>query len=228
MLRVGLTGGIAAGKSLAAQALERCGAMLVDADALAREVVEPGTPGLSAVTREFGPGVLDTEGRLDRPALAALVFGNEERRRTLNGIIHPLVRARAAEILAATAPETVVVQDIPLLVETGQDSAFHLVVVVEAPLEVRVERMVTQRGMARDAALARIAAQADDAQRRAAADVVIENTGAAEDLRSSIEQLWEQRILPYNQNLLHARAVPAWPGAGAVGPAAVGRLTRRL
>ena len=133
MLKIGLTGGIASGKSVVASRLRELGAVLVDADALAREVVEPGTPGLAKVVDAFSAAVLTPDGRLDRPRLGCLVFGNPERLGVLNGIIHPLVRERAAALVAAAPAGAVVVQDIPLLVETGQGSNFHLVVVVDAP-----------------------------------------------------------------------------------------------
>ena len=147
MLKIGLTGGIASGKSVAAARLKERGAVLVDADALAREVVEPGTEGLQRIAEEFGAGMLDDGGRLDRARLGAAVFGNPGRLAALNGIVHPLVRARAAAMTAAAPGDAVVVQDIPLLVETGQGSSFHLVVVVDAPDDVRLQRMLEHRGM---------------------------------------------------------------------------------
>ncbi|KAD3632886.1 dephospho-CoA kinase [Arthrobacter yangruifuii] len=198
MLKVGLTGGIAAGKSLVARTLVDCGAVLVDADALAREVVEPGTQGLAAVVEAFGPDILAADGSLDRPALAALVFGNEDRRKVLNGIIHPLVRARAAELAAEVPADGILVQDIPLLVETGQAGNFDVVLVVEAPEEVRLDRMVRDRGMEPDAARARIAAQATAAQRAEAADVVLHNTGSPAELEAAVRDLWETRLVPLN------------------------------
>ncbi len=198
MLKVGLTGGIAAGKSLVARTLAECGAVLIDADALAREVVEPGTPGLAAVVEAFGPGILAADGTLDRPALAAEVFGDAGRREVLNGIIHPLVRARAAELAAQAPAQSILVQDIPLLVETGQAANFDFVLVVEAPEEVRLERMVRDRGMAPEAARARIAAQAGPAERAAVADAVLDNTGTAEELVAAVRRLWNTRLVPLN------------------------------
>jgi dephospho-CoA kinase len=198
MLRVGLTGGIAAGKSLAASTLRELGALVIDADALAREVVEPGTEGLAAVVEAFGPGMLDGEGRLDRPALAAVVFGDEEKRKTLNGIVHPRVRARAAELEQAAAPETIVVHDIPLLVETGQHRNFDFVLVIDAREEERIRRMATDRGMSEEAARARIAAQAGAEERAAAADVVLINDGEAQQLVDAVRQLWESQLVPRN------------------------------
>ena len=198
MLKVGLTGGIAAGKSLVARTLAECGAVLIDADALAREVVEPGTEGLAAVVEAFGPDILADDGSLDRPALAAVVFGNEERRKVLNGIVHPLVRARAEQLAAEVPADGILVQDIPLLVETGQAGNFDVVLVVEAPVEVRLERMVRERGMDPAAAKARIAAQATAGQRAAVADVVLENSGTPEELVAAVRRLWTTRLVPLN------------------------------
>ena len=205
MLRVGLTGGIAAGKSLAARTLLDLGALVIDADALAREVVEPGTDGLAAVVDAFGPGMLDAEGRLNRPALAAVVFADEDKRKVLNGIVHPRVRARAAELEEGAAPETIVVHDIPLLVETGQHRNFDFVLVIDAPEEERIRRMAEDRGMSEEAARARIAAQAGAAERAAAADVVLVNDGTAAELVEAVRDLWRRRLVPLNENLLAAR-----------------------
>ena len=160
MLKIGLTGGIASGKSVAASRLRELGAVVIDADALAREVVEPGTPGLAQVVAAFSRAILTPDGGLDRPKLGALVFGNPERLAVLNGIIHPLVRERAAALAAGAPKGAVVVQDIPLLVETGQGANFHLVLVVDAPDDVRVQRMVQHRHMTAEEARARMAAQA--------------------------------------------------------------------
>jgi dephospho-CoA kinase len=154
VLRIGLTGGIGSGKSTVSALLAERGARIVDADVLAREAVAAGSPGLAAVVDAFGDGVLSADGSLDRPVLAAVVFGDPAARATLDGIVHPLVRARAVELITAMPQDAVVVQDIPLLVETGQASAFDLVLVVEADPEVRVARLV-QRGLAEDDARAR-------------------------------------------------------------------------
>lgn len=202
MLKVGLTGGIAAGKSLVARTLADCGAVLVDADALAREVVEPGTDGLAAVVDAFGPQVLAADGTLDRAALAAIVFGNEEKRATLNSIVHPLVHARAAELAAQVPEDGILVQDIPLLVETGQAGNFDFVLVVEAPEEERIARMVRDRGMTPEDARARIAAQATAEQRAAVADAVLENTATPEDLVEAVRGLWSSRLVPLNRERL--------------------------
>jgi dephospho-CoA kinase len=195
VLRIGLTGGIGSGKSTVAGLLAARGARIVDADRIAREVVEPGTPGLEAVAAAFGPGVLTPDGALDRPALAAVVFADADARRRLDGIVHPLVRARAAEVVAAAPPDAVVVQDVPLLVETGQAGSYDLVLVVEADLDTRVRRLVG-RGVSEEDARARIAAQATDEQRRAVADVVLDNSGTVEELEAQVERFWAERVAP--------------------------------
>ena len=193
-MQIGLTGGIGSGKSTAAGRFAELGALVIDADALAREVVEPGTEGLAAVVAEFGEQVLDGAGRLDRPALARVVFGDDAARGRLNAILHPRIRARAAELIAAAPPGTVVVQDVPLLVETSQSGRYDLVVVVEAPDELRVRRLGRDRGMPAEEVRARMAAQATDEERRAAADVVLVNDGTPEDLRAKVDALWAERI----------------------------------
>lgn len=209
MLRVGLTGGIAAGKSLAASALRELGAVLIDADQLARAVVEPGTDGLRQVVTAFGKEVLRPDGSLDRAALGARIFGDPQGRATLNAIIHPLVRRRAGEAEAdarAASPAAVVVHDIPLLVETGQEDSFHLVIVINAPEDLRVRRMVEHRGMTPEEAGKRIAAQADASTRNAGADVVLENAGSTEDLVSAVGELWAGRIVPFARNIEQRQA----------------------
>jgi len=193
-MRVGLTGGVASGKSTVAALLRELGAVVVDSDVLAREVVEPGTPGLAAVVEAFGPEVLTADGRLDRPALGAVVFGDEPARRRLEGILHPLIRARAAELEAAAPAGTVVVHDIPLLVETGQADRFDAVVVVDVPVETQVARMVRDRGMSREDALARVKAQASREERLAVATQVVENTGTREDLRDRVTEVLEELV----------------------------------
>ena len=195
MLRIGLTGGIGSGKSTVARLLAARGARIVDADRIARELVEPGTPGLEAVVAAFGRAVLTPEGALDRPALAAVVFADPDARRRLDGIVHPLVRARAAELVAAAPPNAVVVQDVPLLVETGQAGSYDLVLVVEADLDTRVRRLVG-RGLSEEDARARIAAQATDEQRRAVADVVLDNSRTVEDLETQVGRFWAERVAP--------------------------------
>lgn len=193
MQRIGLTGGIAAGKSVAAARLAELGAVVIDSDVLAREAVAPGSVGLEAVVEEFGPGVLAPDGSLDRSALGARVFADDDARGRLNAIVHPVVRRLSAEREAAAATAdhgSVVVHDIPLLVETGQADAFHVLVVVHAPAVLRVERLVVGRGLSRDEAEARIAAQATDSDRLAVADVVLDGTGSEEDLRAQVDALW--------------------------------------
>nr|WP_306422547.1 dephospho-CoA kinase [Paenarthrobacter aurescens] len=200
-MKIGLTGGIASGKSLVASRLQELGALLIDADLIARQVVEPGTPGLRRVVEAFGPGILDADGRLDRPKLGAIVFQDPSHREVLNSIVHPLVRQAAATIMAGAGPHDVVVQDIPLLVETGQGRNFHLVVVVDAPDDVRIQRMVEFRGMTADEAKARMAAQATREERNAAADVILANAGGRDELLAEVDALWNGRLLPFAENI---------------------------
>jgi dephospho-CoA kinase len=176
--------------------LTELGAVLVDADVLAREVVEPGTEGLAEIVEAFGPEVLTDDGALDRAGLGSIVFADVDRRELLNSIIHPRVRARAAEIVAAAAPDAVVVQDIPLLVETGQAPNFDLVVVVDAPDEVRVRRLAERSGMPEAEARSRMAAQATREERLAVADHVLENTGTLAELRGAVDSLWRTVLVP--------------------------------
>ncbi|OEJ96702.1 dephospho-CoA kinase [Streptomyces thermolilacinus] len=192
MLTVGLTGGIGAGKSEVSRLLVSYGAVLIDADRIAREVVEPGTPGLAAVVEAFGPDILTDEGTLDRPRLGSIVFGDAERLATLNGIVHPLVGARSAELQAAAAPDAVVVHDVPLLTENGLAPLYDVVVVVEASTGTRLERLVRLRGMTESEARARMAAQATPEQRRAVADYVIDNDGPLEALEPRVRKVWEE------------------------------------
>jgi dephospho-CoA kinase len=189
---VGLTGGIASGKSTVSAILAELGAVVIDADALAREVVQRGTPGLEAVVAEFGPEVLTPEGDLDRPAMGAIVFADPDARRRLEAIIHPLVRERARELEAAAPAGSVVVHDIPLLAETGQADRFDAVLVVDVPVEVQVARMVEHRGMTRAEAEARVAAQTTREQRLAVATHVLDNTGTFEDLRERVTEVFEE------------------------------------
>ncbi|MVU83214.1 dephospho-CoA kinase [Nocardia sp. ET3-3] len=201
MLRIGLTGGMGAGKSTVARILTELGAVLVDSDAIAREVVAPGTEGLAALVDAFGADILAADGSLDRPALAARAFATDEARATLNGITHPLVGKRTAELIAAAPADGIVVQDIPLLVENGLGPFMNLVVVVMADVETRVHRLETFRGISRDDALARIQAQATDDQRRAAGDVLLDNSGEPEELEPQVRELWERRLVPFERNL---------------------------
>lgn len=193
---MGLTGGIASGKSEVSRRLVELGAVLVDADVIAREVVEPGTEGLEEVAEAFGREVLADDGALDRAALGAIVFADPRRRELLNSIIHPRVRARAAEIAAGAPAGSVVVQDIPLLVETGQAGNFDVVVVVDAPDEVRIRRLEERNGLSEEHARARMAAQASREERLAAADHVVENAGTLEELRAAVDRLWAEVLAP--------------------------------
>lgn len=193
MLRVGLTGGIAAGKSEAAAYLRQLGATVVDHDVLSRQVVEPGSPGLARVAEAFD-GVLAETGALDRAALAARVFADPAARARLNGIVHPLVAhaAIAAEDDAVRDGATVVVHDIPLLVETGGAGHMDVVLVVDAPEDLRVRRLVDGRGMTEEQAWSRLAAQADDEERRAVATVVLDGSGTVEQLQAQVERVWQE------------------------------------
>ena len=225
MLRIGLTGGIGAGKSAVSTTFSQCGGVIVDGDVIAREVVEPGTEGLASLVDAFGEDILLPDGALDRPALAAKAFANDEERKKLNGIVHPLVGKRRAEIIEAVrggdASDVVVVEDIPLLVESGMAPLFPLVVIVHADEELRLRRLVEQRGMSEDDARARIAAQADDEQRRAVADIWMDNSGSQDDLAQRARDVWNNRILPFAHNLSErqiaraparlAPADPTWP-----------------
>lgn len=190
MLKVGLTGGIGSGKSSVSALLAEHGAVVVDADLLARAVVEPGTVGLERVVAEFGPQVLRPDGTLDRAGLARLVFADPQRREALNAIVHPLVAARTAELAAAAPPGSVVVHDVPLLTENGLAPAYDVVVVVDVPEDVQIERLTRLRGMPVADAHARIAAQASRAQRLAVADVVLDNSGTPAELAEQVRALW--------------------------------------
>lgn len=201
MLRIGLTGGMGAGKSTVARILTELGGVLIDSDAIAREVVAPGTEGLAALVERFGDGILAADGSLDRPALAAIAFADDESRTALNGIVHPLVGKRTAELFAAAPPDAVVVQDVPLLVENNLAPMMNLVLVVHAPAELRLRRLVEFRGVDEADARARIASQATDEQRRAAADVWLDNSGEPEALDPVVRALWAERLLPFERNL---------------------------
>ncbi len=193
MKLIALTGGIASGKSTVARRLAEHGAVHIDADGLAREVVEPGTPGLAAIRERFGDGVLTAEGALDRAALGSLVFGDPEALADLNAIVHPAVRelfARRIREAGEADPHAVVVYDVPLLVEAGSDLSWDLVIVTEAPAATRVRRMVELRGMTRDDAERRIANQASDAARRAVADAVIDTGGTEQATLDQVDELW--------------------------------------
>ena len=190
-MRVGLTGGIASGKSTVSELLAGFGAVIVDSDKIAREVVEPGTPGLAQVVAEFGPSVLTESGALDRAKLGEIVFADQGARERLNAIVHPLVGARSAELEeAGRAAGKLVVNDIPLLVEVGYAPFFDEVIVVDVPVETQVERAIA-RGMTEIDARARIAAQASREDRLAAATYVIDNTGTLDDLRKRVQEIYD-------------------------------------
>ncbi|GAA2428781.1 dephospho-CoA kinase [Streptomyces mauvecolor] len=194
MLKVGLTGGIGAGKSEVSRLLVSYGAVLIDADRIAREVVEPGTPGLAAVVEAFGPGILSADGTLDRPRLGGIVFSDPEKLATLNKIVHPLVGARSAELESTAGPDSVVIHDVALLTENGLAALYDLVVVVDAAPETQLDRLVRLRGMTAEEARARMAAQADRAQRLAVADLVIDNDGPLESLEPQVRKVWEELV----------------------------------
>lgn len=195
-LLIGLTGGIASGKSTVADLLAARGAVVIDADLLAREAVAPGTPGLAAVVERFGAGVLDPDGGLDRAALGRIVFADPDARRDLEAIIHPAVRARAARLTAAAPAGAVVVQVIPLLIETGQQDAFDLVVVVDVDPAVQLDRVRTRDGLDEAAARRRLQAQASREARLAAADRVIRNDGTPSDLAARVSEFWREAVAP--------------------------------
>jgi dephospho-CoA kinase len=201
VLRIGLTGGIGAGKSTVSAAFAECGGIIVDGDVIAREVVQPGTEGLAALVDAFGSDILLPDGTLNRPALAAVAFTDDEKRSTLNGIVHPLVGKRRAELIEAAADDAVVIEDIPLLVESQMAPMFPLVIIVHADEDLRVARLIEHRGFSESDARARIAAQATEEQRRAVADVWLDNSGTAEELVEVARTLWHERIVPFAHNV---------------------------
>jgi len=222
VLSIGLTGGIGAGKSAVSARLAEHGAVVIDADAIAREVVAAGTDGLAAVVAEFGTGVLTGDGELDRPALGALVFSEDKRRQALNAIVHPLVLSRSAELVVRAGPATLVVHDIPLLAENGLAAGFALVVVVHADKQARLDRLTANRGMSAEDAAARIRAQASDAERAAVADVLVSNDSTLAALQSRVDSLYDDRLAPFAANLAAGRTAaspgvrlhpydPTWP-----------------
>jgi dephospho-CoA kinase len=193
MLNVGLTGGIGAGKSATAARFAELGAVVIDADAIAREVVEPGTPGLAAIVAEFGPEMLDVEGRLDRARLAGVVFGDDAARRRLEAITHPLIGARRRDLLSTVPDDAIVVNDVPLLVEGGSAGRYRAVVVVQAPREERVRRLIA-RGLPADDVERRMAAQASDEDRRKVATYLIDNDGSLADLDVQVDRIWAELV----------------------------------
>ncbi len=195
-MRVGLTGGIASGKSTVSAMLRELGAVVIDADQLSRDVVARGTPGLAAVVEEFGPGVLTEDGELDRPGMARIVFSDEAARRRLEGIVHPLVFEEVARLESAAPDGAVVVHDIPLLAESGRADSFDAVIVVDAPPEVQLARMVEDRGWSREESESRMAAQASREDRLAIATYVVDNSGSREELRRQVEELYAELAPP--------------------------------
>lgn len=200
-LWIGLSGGIGSGKSTVSAELARQGAVLIDADVLAREVVAVGTTGLARVAERFGSGILTPEGELDRPALGRIVFADPAARKDLEAITHPMIAARTRELIEAAPPGSILVHDVPLLVELGYAPRYHLVVIVGASREVRLERLVRDRGMAVAEATGRIDAQASDDDRRAVADVWLDNEGNLGSLRHATQLLYADRLVPFLANL---------------------------
>ncbi|MGW2346799.1 dephospho-CoA kinase [Streptomyces sp. NPDC001661] len=192
MLKVGLTGGIGAGKSEVSRLLVERGAVLIDADKIAREVVEPGTEGLAAVVEAFGDEVLAADGSLDRPKLGSVVFADSGKLATLNKIVHPLVGTRSAELEAAAGPDSVVVHDVPLLAENGLAPLYDLVIVVDASPDTQLDRLTRLRGMSEEDARARMSAQATREKRLEIADVVIDNDVPLERLRERVDEVWAE------------------------------------
>lgn len=198
--RVGLTGGVASGKSTVAAMLADLGAVIIDADALAREVVQQGTPGLDAVVAEFGEKLLAPDGQLDRPAMGRLVFNDASARARLEAIVHPLVHQRAVELEEQALDDAVVVHDIPLLAESGRAGTFDAVIVVDVPPEVQLQRMLEERGWTEEDARSRIAAQVTREDRVAVATHVIENTGTREDLRTQVSEVFADVVSAGSRN----------------------------
>jgi len=192
MLRVGLTGGIGAGKSEVSKRLAAQGAVVVDADLIAREVVAPDTDGFAAVVQAFGSEVLGPDGALDRTRLGDIVFADEQKLATLNAIVHPRVGARMRELEDAAGPGSVVVHDVPLIADNGLADAYDLVVVVDVPPRIQVDRLVRHRGMSREQAQARMAAQASRDQRLSIADIVVDNSGSLAELDRQVGELWSE------------------------------------
>lgn len=192
--RIGLTGGIGSGKSTVAKTFAELGALVVDSDAIQRLVVAPGSPGLAEIVEEFGEEVILESGELNRPALGARVFSDASARQKLEAITHPRIAEETQRQMALAEPGQVVVHDIPLLVELGMQDNYDLVVVVDSPVKTRIERLMRDRGMSREDAQARIGAQASEAQRRAVADVWIDNIGTRDELEAKARQVWAEHI----------------------------------
>jgi dephospho-CoA kinase len=234
MLRVGLTGGIGSGKSTVAQRFGELGAVVIDADQLAREVVAAGSTGLAAVHERFGDAVVAADGSLDRGALGAVVFADAQARKDLEAITHPLIGARTRSLVESAARDRIVVHDVPLLVEKQMSAAYHLTVVVGADQDVRMARLTGRRGLTEADALARIAAQAGDRQRRVAADVWLDNNGTVAGLLAQVDALWQDRIVVFNDNLMTGSrsrrpdAAPTLVAYDDLWPSAAARLIGRI
>jgi dephospho-CoA kinase len=237
MLRVGLTGGIGSGKSTVAQRFRELGAVVIDADRLAREVVARDSAGLAAIRRRFGDPVLAPDGSLDRVALGTVVFADPQARKDLEAITHPLIGARTRALMEAAEPEKIVVHDVPLLVELDMAAGYHLTVVVGADNYIRIARLTGGRGLTEAEAEVRIAAQASDRARRATADAWLDNNGTVDGLLAQVDELWQDRIVGFNDNLMSGSACSmpdalalvayddSWPTAAA---RLVGRITMAL
>ena len=214
MLILGLTGGIGAGKSTVSAELARLGAEIIDADKIAREVVAPGTPGLDMLAAEFGEEIIGADGRLDRAALAERAFVSQERTAALNSITHPLIGERTVERFAQSPQDAIVVHDVPLLIEGGMEPGYHLVLVVDTPEELRLQRLVELRGLTEADARGRIAKQATDEQRHASADILLDNSGSESALLEQVRKVWDRRLVVMANNLEHRH--PVLPGETVV------------
>jgi dephospho-CoA kinase len=233
MLSVGLTGGIGSGKSTVAQRFAELGAVVIDADQLAREVVAVDSTGLAAIRERFGDAVVAADGSLDRGALGEIVFADARARKDLEAITHPLIGARTRLLVQAAAPERIVVYDVPLLVEMDQVANYHLTVVVGADEDIRMARLTGERGFTKADARARIAAQAGDRARRAAADAWLDNSGTVGGLLAQVDALWQDRIVGFNDNLMtgspsHRRDIPTLVPYDDSWPLAAARLIARI
>lgn len=235
MLFLGLTGGIGAGKSTVSSELDRLGAEIIDADKIAREVVAPGTPGLDLLAAEFGEEIITFDGELDRAKLAQIAFASPERTAALNAITHPLIAERTFERIANAPQDGIVVHDMPLLLESGMQTGYHLTLVVDAPRELRIQRLVKFRGLDAEDVRNRMDKQVSDAVRRAEADILFDNTGTPEQLVEQVREAWDRRLVRMNHNLTYHHAVfapaeiiayrPEWP---AEARRAAGRLAKTL